>query len=1315
MPQPTRLRPRFCTLSWFRIRASAGTSLAATVLALLWCGAACAQGGVPLITVATDQSPLNLSNQFGIPAATAINQAGDFAFVGNGESALFLRLAGASSATRVLQIYDEAPGFPGSQIDSIFPRISLNSSHVLLFEAGFTGADHLLHSALLTYDGANYHTLVTSDQSAPGSNGATYGLEFIPAGIDDSGDSAFENVTVSAGTSTTIPSVASTVYILPAGAAAALRIVGSGDTPPANCTWCIVSTTSAGSLFPGTPGLNARGQVLLSLWGGLFIGSKDGALTMVPMAGSGACSPSATKSGVLLPGGPTAFLNNVGAVAFSNPPNSASAAICVVAAGATLPVAAISAGDPAPAGIGGGTILSPIALGFDDAGDIVYGSPISGSTVTTYAVLRYHSSSPQPDVVAYDCEPAPGATGSVFSEPSLSWSSTSPCGGGSVFVASQQFVFTGVSIANGGLVSFSAQLSNGGSAVYRQTGAASPEFVSLATDAPGMLAGIVSSSSGPLFLSTGQTEILSSGSVFFDSYPASGPVDFAEYLGTPGNVQTLMSATDMLPPGAVTLLGLAPPKAAGHFVAFAAQPAAGRVNLLEADLTSGAITRVLSDNDPAVAAAGGSPGDRVLTSNFFLNQSGQIALETSTRNVSIGVGASSLGTPVNAAWLNLTTAPCGAIYLWSPGGGLAKVAAPGDPTPGSNQPFACLTLNDSFPTPLNGTGQVAFTTGPTVDGITLCLLQCIAAGGSPDGGVFLYTPGGSISEIAAAGDTLPGQTQATSFVPPLSVPANSSGMVAFGAQIGASTTTGQGFFLRQAGGAAQSVMMYGDAVPGSGDTFAFPHFIAGLTDGGNLAFTASTGSAADGLFLAPSGAPIETLALDGGAAPGGGTFSLLQPFPINSVPPVVGNFAQMNGESDVAFGSTLVGGASNSGLFRAMHSGSGIGALQALAVQGQAAPGGGSFGTIHVETESSADFALGPDGALAFANLVTSGAGVRQGMFVARPDGTLIKVAETGDSLPGGGLVADLSLSPRLAAGDAGKFAFLASIEGGAARRSIFVTSIAPGTAATIAALIPLQSPAIAQQPVALAATVTSTAPGTPSGSVTFFSNGISLGSGSLDKSGQASVTTSALAAGPDSIVAQYSGDSNFASDNSAPMPIVAAGFAPAPASLSVTAGQSLVIPLTVYAPAGLNLNFTLSCSGLPVNSSCAFDTNPVSPSATGTVVKLKFTTMAASKGPFGPPQSGAPVSREIGFGAVLAALYAAALAWRRAPRLRLASCACVVVSALALGLSGCGAITSSGNSAPSSSGTPPGLGSFYANGTSGSTTISTVVKVTVQ
>ncbi len=217
-------------------------------------------------------------------------------------------------------------------------------------------------------------------------------------------------------------------------------------------------------------------------------------------------------------------------------------------------------------------------------------------------------------------------------------------------------------------------------------------------------------------------------------------------------------------------------------------------------------------------------------------------------------------------------------------------------------------------------------------------------------------------------------------------------------------------------------------------------------------------------------------------------------------------------------------------------------------------------------------------------------------------------------------------MNPKLSAGNSGTFAFLAGIFGGSTRRAIFVTAIPPGTAATTITLNPLSATAVAQQSVGLSAAVVSPVPGSPSGIVTFFANGISLGTGTLNSSGQASISTSTLAAGQHSIVAQYSGDTNFAAGNSSPLTIVVAGFAPLPSALAVTRGQSLVIPLTLYGPATPAMSFTLSCSGLPANASCLFDNNPVTPGPAGTTVHLTFsTTMASAKLPLGLPHNRFP------------------------------------------------------------------------------------------
>lgn len=1300
--------------------------------ALGFAAAAKAQGSVPLVTVATDQSPLNLSDKFGVPTATAVNQDGDFAFVGSGETALFFRAAGASVASRLLQIDDAVPGFPGSEILSFLPEISLNSAspRVLLFGVRFTEADNLGHAALLTYDGTNYHTVVTSDGVAPGSNGATYGLDLIPSSINDEGDVNFEAVSTGTGASTT------SVYIIPSGGAPVLIVTLTG-TPATSCFNCFLPGVPVTSELlvgiPNIPKLNAQGQMLVNLPSGLSIGSKDGSLSSVPMATSGPCSLQTGTIGTnLVPTpGVSAFLNDTGTVVFTNPPAASTTAICVVTPGAAQPTVAVAPGDPAPAAAGGGTLTSAAVEGIDRSGDIVFLSPISGSNLTTFALLRYHASSGQSDAVAYDCEAAPGApSGTVFADaPCLSFQN-----GGPGIIAVQESNFFGVSIANGGSVSFDALLSNGGSAIYRQTGTAAPELISLESEgsSPFPVGTGKVSFSIPVFFPR-QTEILNSGSVFFSTYLTSGPADFGVYLGTPGNLQSLMSTADALPSGARTILGSLPPQAAGHFVAFTAQPAGGRTNLLESDLSSGTITRVVSDNDPVLTAAGGPPGNNtVLSSNFFLNGNGQIAFETAAGSAVLQIGVVSFGGPgptVDPLWLDQATT-CGNIYSWSPSVGVTKVAAAGDPAPGQTTPFSCVGLNRAAPSPLNASGQIAFTSPGTFP--ISCLLCLVPSAVPPDvNGDFLFSPPGTLNEIAAANDTLPGQSLATAWVPSLSVSVNATGEVAFGAELGTSTL---GFYLRN-GSTVQQAMNMGDPVPGSSDTFGFPHYIAGLSDGGSLAFTAATGTANDGLFLAPAGGgPIETLALDSGPAPiaGGGSFSLL-PFPL---PPPGStltapsndfqNFAAVDGESDVVFAAGITGGSANSGYFRVLQTGPAKGSVQPVVLQGQAAPGGGTFNTIGIGagvlqgivTSVAANFSLGPDGTLAFSNAFTDAAGpLRFGMFVARPDGTLLKVVADGDPLPGGGVLAGLSMMPKLAAGDAGKFAFAAGIEGGSARRAVFATAIPPGTAGTTTTLSPLQNLAVAQQPVTLSATVTAATSGTPTGAVTFFANGISLGSGTLSTGSQATLTTSSLAAGPASLIAQYDGDANFAPGNSNPVTVVVAGFARPPANLTVMPGQNLAIPLTLFAPAGSNMSFTLSCSGLPANTSCLFNTNPVTPGPNGTPVQLTLTTMAGSKQVPAEPGDAHPVFPGIALAAALTALLAASsLLLLRAPRTRLAVCACLATVALALVIGGCGSGASGYSSnPPATPGTPAGSAGFTVTATSGSTTISAVVNITVQ
>jgi hypothetical protein len=72
-------------------------------------------------------------------------------------------------------------------------------------------------------------------------------------------------------------------------------------------------------------------------------------------------------------------------------------------------------------------------------------------------------------------------------------------------------------------------------------------------------------------------------------------------------------------------------------------------------------------------------------------------------------------------------------------------------------------------------------------------------------------------------------------------------------------------------------------------------------------------------------------------------------------------------------------------------------------------------------------------------------------------------------------------------------------------------------------------------QPVMLTATVMGAGGATPTGTVTFFSNGQSLGTVGLNAGGKAVLTVSTLVPGSDNVTAVYSGDTSFTTSTSTP------------------------------------------------------------------------------------------------------------------------------------------------------------------------------------
>ncbi len=130
---------------------------------------------------------------------------------------------------------------------------------------------------------------------------------------------------------------------------------------------------------------------------------------------------------------------------------------------------------------------------------------------------------------------------------------------------------------------------------------------------------------------------------------------------------------------------------------------------------------------------------------------------------------------------------------------------------------------------------------------------------------------------------------------------------------------------------------------------------------------------------------------------------------------------------------------------------------------------------------------------------------------------------------------------------------------------------------------------------VTLTATLTATVSSEkPTGTVTFYDNGTSLGAVAVS-GGAASLTFSTLPVGTDAITASYSGDSNFnAAKTSTAVNVAVTALAPsftlgAPTSstLTVVRGQSGVMTFTISSNATFSGNVTFTCTGAPTESSC--------------------------------------------------------------------------------------------------------------------------------
>src|SRR5262245_23818623 len=177
-----------------------------------------------------------------------------------------------------------------------------------------------------------------------------------------------------------------------------------------------------------------------------------------------------------------------------------------------------------------------------------------------------------------------------------------------------------------------------------------------------------------------------------------------------------------------------------------------------------------------------------------------------------------------------------------------------------------------------------------------------------------------LTRVALSGTPAPAGGTYGGFDPPR---VNGAGQVAFRASLsGGSSTTG---IFVGAPGAIQAAALSGTPAPAGGtyDTFGVPS----LNNAGQVGIRASLtgGSSTAGIFMGAPGA-VQAVALQGTAAPAGGNYS---DFPVTPT---------ISGLGRVAFFANLTGGTATAGLFVGTP-----GALQAVALQGTPAPGGGNF------------------------------------------------------------------------------------------------------------------------------------------------------------------------------------------------------------------------------------------------------------------------------------------------------------------------------------------------------------------------------------
>jgi len=239
-----------------------------------------------------------------------------------------------------------------------------------------------------------------------------------------------------------------------------------------------------------------------------------------------------------------------------------------------------------------------------------------------------------------------------------------------------------------------------------------------------------------------------------------------------------------------------------------------------------------------------------------------------------------------------------------------------------------------------------------------------------------------------------------------------------------------------------------------------------------------------------------------------------------------------------------------------------------------------------------------------------------------------------------------------------------------------------------------------------------------PTGYVTFYANGAPLGTATV--AGGAAALNVPLPVGTDTITATYTGDADYEAQTSintltvtvTPLTPTFTLGAPAPATLSVAQGASGVLSLPVIANGTFTGSVSLSCSGMPAETTCTLNPTPAAlvanhTTAVSVVVQTTAPTITSS------------ANRLPAIGGSLGGISIAGIFLLLLPKRRKGwkSLTLSMLAFLGLGLCSVATLTGCGGSAkapPVPTGTPLGTSTLTVTATSGSITQTATFTLTV-